>query len=105
MIIREDISDHKIIIGCVRDSLIHIGENAFQLLASGLFDKTITLDEAKFMAACDVGPQWAALSEQIPIFGIDENGSPCFIKGGLVKPKLVCEPVSLEREVVTGHMV
>lgn len=94
MIIREDVPEHKLIIGCTRDSQIHTGTAAFQLMASGLFDKAISMAEAKFMAACDVGESWRLLLDQPIIFGMDENGIPCFVKGGLAQPKPVGQAVA-----------
>lgn len=88
MIIHEDIPDHRLIVGCTRDSQIHTGISAFQLLSSGLFDKMITKAEAIFMAACDVGDAWKMLAKATPIFGLDDTGSPCFVKAGIAVPRI-----------------
>ena len=42
-------------------------------MAAGLFDKIITLAEAKFMAACDVGPAWVSLAAAQVIHGIETS--------------------------------
>ena len=86
MNVRSGLGDHQLVVGCTRDSQIHTGVAAFQLLAAGLFDKLITLAEAKFMAACGVGPAWDMLAAAQPIHGVDENGCPCFVEGGLAIP-------------------
>ena len=102
MNIRDDLKDHQLVVGCVRDSMIHVGSAAFQMFASGLHDKVVTLAEAKFMAACDVSPSWGQLAQQQVIFGMDENGMPCFVKGGLAVPKAepVADVASIEGEVI-----
>lgn len=41
----------------------------------------------KFMAACDLGPQWTALANAQTLFALDEQRRPVFIKGGRIKPK------------------
>lgn len=105
MIIREDLVEARIIIGCTRDSQIHTGATAFSLMASGLYDKLISRAEAKFMAACDVGEAWKQLLEQPAIFGLDEYGTPCFVKGGLAQPKPVGEVVAQESAAVAEHSV
>jgi hypothetical protein len=86
MKIRSDIPESRLIVGCTRDSQIHVDAGAFQLVASGLYDKLISLAEAKFMAACAIGNSWGALLDKQPLFGIDEDGVPCFVKGGFVMP-------------------
>lgn len=102
MNVRNDLQEHQLIVGATRDSQIHMGTSAFQLFASGLFDKLISLAEAKFMVACNSGPQWEQLVAQAVIFGLNEFGLPCFVEGGLLAPKV--EPAPLEAQPASEVM-
>ena len=105
MEVRDNLSDHQIVVGCIRDSLIHIGMQAFQMMASGLFDKVITLAEAKFMVAADCGEGWKALAAAQPIFGYDEHKVPVFVTGGLAVPKQANGIVpTIEGEVIPASV-
>lgn len=107
MIIRDDLKEHQLIVGCVRDSQIHVEASAFNLMAGGLYDKLISMAEAKFMAACVDTDGWKMLAMRQPIFGLDENGVPCFVKDGFIKPRPVEEPAPLaavEGEVIQAEV-
>lgn len=102
MIVRNDIPDHKLVLGCIRDGQVHTGVGAFQLFASGFYSKILTVAEVKFMVACNAGHQWEQLLIGQPLFGIDENNSPCFVEGGLIIPKeLAAVPVTETVEPTT----
>ncbi len=104
MNIRDCLPDTNIILGCVRDSQVHVGQPAFQMIVSGLHDKMITLADAKFLEACDSTGSWSSIRASQPIMGFDEDGAPCFVKGGLVSPNEVA-PIAPVEEVIFDKIV
>jgi len=105
MQVRDDIPDHNLIVGVTRDSQIHTDTGAFQLFVSGLADKLISVAEAKFMVACNAGPQWEQLLAKAAIFGINEFGVPCFVKGGLLASKEIVPPYIPDINMVEGEVI
>ena len=85
--IRSDIPNDRLIIGCVRDTQIIVGEMAFQAFASALYSKLLSKAEVDFMVAAGCSGAWEAIAKMQPLFGLDEFGSPCFVEAGILRPK------------------
>ncbi len=96
-------NDSDLIVGCTRDSQIHIGDPAFRLIINGTYDRLISKADAKFIAQCMPNSPWEKVAETMPLFGFI-LGNYYFLEDGFCQPGMY----KLEEEdkhiaEVSGH--
>lgn len=99
-----DYTSEQIVVGCVRDSQIHIGDPAFRLIINGTYDKLIFRNQAEFIAKCMPNSAWEKLLEVPPLFACFDTGEWAFLTDGFCKPGMYKLPEE-DKQIVepNGH--
>lgn len=63
------------------------GTSAAILVTNDDYGQLIDKRVLELMADADVGPQWVAISKAPPLFGLDADGEPVFVEGGILFSK------------------
>jgi hypothetical protein len=88
MKIHDDIPDERLVVGVMKDSQVLTDTFAVYQIKENDFDQLITKTLAETMATSEDknADKWLKISKAPALLGILEDGSICFVKGGLFQP-------------------